>query len=157
MTGMENKNGFHRIKEQKNSSSDINLNDIHYSSVQAVVEAETGLDALERFIIERPELVFKEQKLFQFKKDEDTEEADKDGFNTGGNTRTFHEPDWDFKDIKISRQILKGRFRVFNNPQNEDDDGDGQSQMLRFKISCTDKPDKLFLVYKMGSHWIVCT
>ncbi|UCH88853.1 MAG: hypothetical protein JSV49_11530 [Thermoplasmata archaeon] len=60
MEGLEEEIGYRPGKKTNIIDRQINFNDIHYCNLQAVIEADSGLDALERFILERSSQIFRE-------------------------------------------------------------------------------------------------
>jgi hypothetical protein len=140
-------------KKLQSISREINLNDMHYCNLQAIIEAETGRGAVEQYIQDR--------KWQVLRNDLAADKEKKSKLHKPGLSTTIDiEPDSGIEktipglnDLKITEQKFKtgntGLAR--NNP-----DIFQELEMARFKISSTSQPDKYVWVYRMGKHWVIC-
>jgi hypothetical protein len=109
---------------------EININDIHYANLKAVIEAESGLDAVRKYI---------EGQNWDVLRSEEQEITEPDP--VAGETCLIRE-----MELEKGYGPMRTQIRLYK-----------QAQMANFKISIVDRPDKLIWVYKMGNHWVICT
>jgi len=109
---------------------EIKINDVHYARLCAVVEAESGEDAVRKYI---------KDKIWQVLRE--SEEHDSG------------EGDVPAEEWRITRmEMEKGYGPVRTELKSYE-----KVQMTNFKISKVNQPDKLVWVYKLGKHWVICS
>ena len=109
---------------------EININDIHYANLKAVLEADSGLDAVRQYIKDQNWKVLR-------KEEQKISEPDP----VAGETCLIRE-----MEIEAGYGPMRTQYKLYK-----------QAQMANFKISLQDQPDKLIWVYKMGNHWVICS
>jgi hypothetical protein len=139
-----------KIIENDSVFKNINLNDMHFCNLLAVIEAPTGDDAVEKLIQSQPWQVFKRSD--RPKPQDDNRGDGEDSLKPEDYDRFFREQDFLLNNIKITKLdnnssfgTLKRRLRLYSDVQ-----------LSRYQISCDNQSEKIIWVYKMGDHWIIC-
>lgn len=122
---------------------DVDLDDMCFARLKAVVEADSSIDALEKYLKEHP------FKLYRGNSDND-QDLPGCGFTEENDiypSKTFRASDYEITRVYIRASY--GALRNFDSTYAE-------IQLTPYRVSHKNLTEVLVWVYQMGGHWVIC-